>query len=163
LDEPDPRVPIRHEDGVLGVDGVTEFYSQWKYTEEGADIPITHLGEMQLIRAEVAWATNDLPGAMTILNQLRADAGLSPVTAATSADVFTVLLNERFAELFMEGHRMNDIHRFGVVPAMMTAGDFYDTDSPRATKAPMSASEGLNNPNVVDDAAVRCTPVATAG
>jgi hypothetical protein len=163
VDEPDSRVMIRHEDGVLGVDGVTEFYSQWKYTEEGADIPLTHLDEMRLIQAEAAWATNDLPGAMTILNGLRAAVGLSPVAAATSADVFTVLLNERFAELFMEGHRMNDIHRFGVVPAMMTAGDFHDTDSPRATKAPLSGSEGLNNPLIEDDAAVRCTPLATAG
>jgi hypothetical protein len=161
--ELDPRVPIRHEDGVLGVDGVTEFYSQWKYTDVGDNIPITHLDEMRLIQAEAAWATGDLPGAMTILNGLRTAEGLSPVTATTSQEVFDVLLNERFAELFMEGQRMQDLYRFDLVPAMMTAGNFVETDSPRSIKFPLSASEGLNNPNIEDDESARCTPLATAG
>jgi hypothetical protein len=161
--ELDPRVPIRHEDGVLGVDGVTEFYSQWKYRDVGDDIPMTHLDEMRLIQAEAAWATGDLAGAMTILNGLRTAEGLSPVTATTSQEVFDVLLNERFAELFMEGHRMQDLNRFNLVPAMMTAGDFVETDSPRAIKFPLNSSEGLNNPNIEDDAGVRCTPLASAG
>lgn len=160
--ELDPRVPIRHEAGVLGVDGVTEFYSQWKYTDEGADIPITHLDEMRLIQAEAAWADGDLSGAMTILNGLRTAVGLSPAVAATSAEVLDVLLNERFAELFMEGQRANDLDRFDLVPALMAAGDFVGTEDPRAIKFPMSSSEGLNNPNIEDDAAVRCTPLASS-
>jgi len=49
------------------------------------------------------------------------------------------------------------------VPVMMTAGDFVETDSPRAIKFPLSSAEGLNNPNIEDDAGVRCTPLATAG
>jgi hypothetical protein len=139
--ELDSRVPIRHEAGILGVDGVTEFYSQWKYQLVGSDIPLTHVDEMWLIRAEVAW--------------------LSPAVAATSAEVFTVLLNERFAELFMEGHRMQDLHRFGLVDDGIAAGDFDPgTTAIRPTKFPMSQSEAINNGNIEDEATARCLPLS---
>ncbi|NIR60738.1 MAG: RagB/SusD family nutrient uptake outer membrane protein, partial [Gammaproteobacteria bacterium] len=57
------------------------------------------------------------PQAMAILNDLRADAGLGPLPdPGGSADaVLEYLLHERFAELFLEGQRMNDLHRFGLV------------------------------------------------
>jgi hypothetical protein len=165
LAEPDPRVPIRHDAGVLGVDGETPYYSQWKYQVPGADIPITHLDEMRLIQAEVAWAGGQYATARGILNGLRTTAGLSPIPDAMADDqteVFTLLLNERFAELFMEGQRTNDLHRFGLVPDMMAAGDFIDTEPQRPTKFPISGAEGLNNPNIENDAAARCLPLVSS-
>jgi hypothetical protein len=63
----------------------------------------------------------------------------------------------------MEEQRMQDLNRLDLVPAMMTAGNFVETHSPRSIKFPLSATEGLNNPNIEDDEAVRCTPLATAG
>ena len=159
LDEPDPRVPIRHDVGPpasLGVDGITLFYSQWKYTDKGDEIRFTSSEEMRLIEAEVDWRAGNLAAAMTTLNVLRTDAGLSPLTATTSADVFTVLMNEHFAELFMEGQRTPFLVRHGLIPDMMAAGDFVGTVNPRAVKFPLTDEEPQNNPNIEDDIAARC-------
>ena len=179
--ELDPRVPIRHEAGVLGVDGTTEFFSQWKYQGFDDDIPMTHLGEMRLIQAEALMETGDPAGALAMLNSLRSDAGLSDAPASmfanpaapTRDEVFDVLLNERFAELFMEGHRLQDLHRFGLTAGFMAGtgpgrvgfpdgvGDFVGTESVRPTKFPTSMTEALNNPNIEDSAAARCLPLSS--
>lgn len=178
--ELDSRVPIRHEAGVLGVDGTTQFYSQWKYTGFDDDIPITHLGEMRLIQAEAAMETGDPLGALAILNSLRSDAGLLDAPASmfanpltpTRNEVFDVLLNERFAELFMEGHRLQDLHRFGLTAGFMAGtgpgrvgfpagvGDFVGTESVRPTKFPMSQAEALANSNIEDSSSARCLPLS---
>ena len=167
--ELDPRIPIRHEAGVLGRDGTTEFYSQWKYTLEGSDIPITHADEMVLIRAEAAMETGSPAGALAMLNGLRNAAGLLDAPASMFADpanptrdeVFNVLINERFAELFMEGSRLQDLHRFGLTRDMMLAGDFVETESIRPTKFPMSQSEAIENPNIEDSSSARCLPTVS--
>ena len=161
LDEPDPRVPIRHDVGPpesLGVDGITPYYSQWKYQEKGDEIRFTSSEEMRLIEAEVDWRAGNLVTAMTTLNALRMDAGLSPVTATTSADVFTVLTNEHFAELFMEGQRTPFLVRHNLIPDMMAAGDFVGTVNPRTVKFPLDDEEPINNPNINDLASERCLP-----
>jgi hypothetical protein len=176
--ELDSRVPIRHEAGVLGVDGTTEYYSQWKYTDPGDDIPMTHLDEMTLIRAEAAMETGNPAGALAMLNGLRAAVGLSPAPNAMFADpadptrdeVFEVLMNERFAEMFMEGGRMFDLHRFGLTAGFMAGtgpgragfpagvGDFMETEPVRPTLFPMSQNEAIENPNIEDDVSKRCVP-----
>ena len=161
LDEPDPRVPIRHDAGPpasLGVDGITLFYSQWKYQAKGDGIRYTSSEEMRLIEAEVDWRAGNLTTAMTTLNALRTDAGLSPITATTSAEVFAVLMNEHFAELFMEGQRTPFLVRHGLIPDLMAAGDFVGTVNPRAVKFPLDNEEAQNNPNIEDNASARCLP-----
>ena len=180
-DELDSRVPIRHEAGVLGVDGTTEFFSQWKYQGFDDDVPITHLDEMRLIQAEAAMETGDPAGALAMLNSLRNTAGLLDAPASmfanpaapTRNEVFDVLLNERFAELFMEGHRLQDLHRFGLTAGFMAGtgpgrvgflagvGDFAGTESVRPTKFPMSITEALNNPNIEESASARCLPLSS--
>lgn len=179
--ELDSRVPIRHEAGVLGVDGITEFFSQWKYQGFDDDIPITHLDEMRLIQAEAAMETGDPAGALAMLNSLRNAVGLSDAPASmfanpaapTRDEVFDVLLNERFAELFMEGQRLQDLHRFGLTAGFMAGtgpgrvgfpagvGDFIGTESVRPTKFPMSITEALNNPNIEESASARCLPLSS--
>jgi len=164
--EPDPRVPIYHEPGTLGVDGVTEYYSQWKYNPstggESSNIPITHSEEMRLIEAEVHWRQGNLAQAVTVLNGLRAAAGLTAVTATTSQEVFDLLLNERFAELYMEGQRFLDIHRFGLAAQYIASGHFLggtpprDSEPVRPTKFPFSDAEALNNPNIEPNSSQRC-------
>jgi len=160
--ESDPRVPIRFAPGDLGVDGLTDHYSQWKYRDIGADVPLTDKAEMRLIEAEVHWRQGDLQGAQDVLNTLRAAAGLSALPPSSDDDqVFEYLLHERFAELYMEGHRMNDLHRFDLVPAFIAEGRFGSgSQANRPTKFPLSVDEALNNPNIEDDGAVRCLPRA---
>ena len=85
-------------------------------------------------------------------------------TPGTRDSVFEVLLHERFAENFMEGHRTNDLYRFNLTAAYVARGDF---DSPtvggrsspdRATKFPLSQTEATYNLQIVDNASVRCSP-----
>ncbi len=163
--ELDGRVGIRNDAGVLGVDGITPYFSQWKYTGLASRIEIVGGREMRLIEAEVHWRNNAFPQAMAVLNALRADAGLSSVAnPGTSAGVFDILLSERFAENFMEGHRTNDLYRFNLFGPMVAAGAFNSPTTggtsiaQRAIKFPLSDNEASANPNIADDVAQRCSP-----
>ena len=49
-------------------------------------------------------------------------------------------LQERFAVLFGEGMRTQDLYRFNLVAARLGAG--------RATKLPLTRTEQLSNPNI---------------
>jgi hypothetical protein len=139
--EPDPRVPIVHRTGNrLGVDGRTKFYSHNKYKTRDDDIPMTHWREMRLIEAEVYWRKGQFQNAIDRMNEVRADAGLDDLTnPGTSQGVLDMLLEERFATLFLEGQRANDLYRFNLFPAVIGTG--------YSTKFPMNTGEALNNPN----------------
>jgi starch-binding outer membrane protein, SusD/RagB family len=163
-DELDPRVPIRFV-GELGVNGFTDHYSQWKYRDRGFDIPMFHTGEMRLIQAEAAWRDGDLASATDLMNGVRAAAGLSALPATTDpAVVRDYLIHERFAQMFMEGQRMSDLGRFG----LFTEIDIFRGELPntnifgpnRPVKFPLSRAEAVNNPEIADDAGVRCLPRA---
>jgi hypothetical protein len=137
----DPRVPIVYRTGNrLGVDGRTKFYSHNKYKTRDDDIPMTHWKEMRLIEAEVYWRKGDFATSIAKMNEVRTDVGLPALTnPGTSQGVFDRLLEERFATLFLEGQRANDLYRFNLFPSMIGTG--YNT------KFPMNTSEALNNPN----------------
>jgi hypothetical protein len=111
---------------------------------------------MNLIVAEVKWRQNDFPGALTAMNINRTAVGLPGFTLPTGANVSTqvrdLLLQERFAELFAEGHRMQDLYRFGLVTQRLGAD--------RATKLPLSRTERLANPNIGEGKAT-CPAVST--
>ena len=159
----DTRVPIRYSPGALGVDGRTAHYSQFKLEDRASDIPITHSDEMHLIEAEVHWRNGDHDLAIAVLDELRAAVGLDPLAPSTDPDtVRDYLLHERFAELFMEGHRMNDLHRFGLVGQLLADGAYgAESTSPRPTKFPLSEDEGRDNSNIEDDVSQRCLPMSS--
>ena len=79
------------------MDGATDHYSQFKYTELDSDMALLDSEEMRLIEAEVLWRNSDFPGAIAIMDALRAAAGLGPLAASTDSDqVLDYLLHERF-------------------------------------------------------------------
>lgn len=155
----DARLPVRYT-GALGVNGTTPHYSQWKYRTLAAPVTLADGKEMRLIEAEVYWHKGQYDLAMGKLNALRTAAGLTPLANPNDkATVFGYLLHERFAELFLEGQRMNDLHRFGLVAQFIAAGAYGKTsEARRPTKFPLSKAEGINNPTIEDDAAKRCLP-----
>jgi hypothetical protein len=164
--ELDPRVPIHYNPGDKGVDGITNFYSQWKYRDRGSDIPYTHKGEMKLIEAEVYWRANDLANAMAALNWLRTRAGLTPhaTDPMPSADkVFEYFMHEMFAELFMEGRRFTYLDRLGQVEEIFGAMNDPERPLPRPTKWTLSSGEARYNPNIEDNPSVRCLPMSGSG
>jgi hypothetical protein len=146
--ELDRRVPITFDandaNGLrLGVNNRTPFIGNGKVPTLDAPIDITDRAEMNLIEAEVYWRRGDFATAIDRMNVNRVVAGLPPlVNPGASQGVFDMLLQERFAELFVEGQRMQDLYRFGLVGTRLGPG--------RATKLPLSRTEILNNPNIVE-------------
>ena len=158
---PDMRLPV-YFDGEVATDNETPHYSQWKYNLEDDDIPMLHSDGMQLIIAEAMARSGDFAGATGILNQLRAAVGLPghevPADPITMGEI---VLWERFAEHFMEGQRMIDLNRAGIVREVFEAlNDPERVGVGRPTKFPMSSTEALYNPNIENDLLQRCLPRA---
>ena len=113
--EPDPRIPVHYDGGTLD-DGVTPHYQPLKYDSPDDDIPIVHSDMAQLIIAEAKAVGEDYAGATTVLNGLRSAVGLPPHDTPTSAEEMEeLILWERFAELHLEGQRLIDLHRKGLM------------------------------------------------
>jgi hypothetical protein len=139
----DLRMAVLHPRGRLGVNNNTPHYSIEKYNNRANPITITSKREMNLIEAEVLWRKNDFDGAIAAMNRNRTTTPSPNLPAFTKAGAWTQqevldrLLSERFAELFVEGHRLTDLNRFNLITTRLGTG--------RATKLPMSRTEILNN------------------
>lgn len=159
--EYDMRIPVFF-DGEVATDNETPHYSQWKYNGLTDNIPMVHSDLMRLIQAEALVNSGDYAGATAILNQLRDAVGLAPFdTPADQSMMMEYLLSERFAELFMEGQRAIDFHRFGLTRQMFDALDDPEREGAgRPTKFTMTDAEPLYNPNIENDLTKRCAPKA---
>jgi hypothetical protein len=97
---------------------------------------------------------------MAIINDLRANVGLSAIPVPTTeTEMIEILLSEREAEMFMEGMRPIDLARFGLTKQIFEA--MADPERPatgRPIKFSMSDTEALLNNQVADDLAQRCLP-----
>jgi len=158
---PDKRLPV-YFDGEIATDNETPHYSQWKYVDDTDDIPMLHSDGMRLIVAEAMARNGDFAGATGILNELRAAVGLPGHEVPTDPDTMgSIVLWERFAEHFMEGQRLIDLHRGGLMRQVFE--ELNDPDrlgAGRPTKWPMTDQEALYNPNMNDDLTQRCLPTA---
>ncbi|MBW3552295.1 MAG: RagB/SusD family nutrient uptake outer membrane protein, partial [Gemmatimonadetes bacterium] len=112
----DPRVPFRVTDEVgdaaISCCGNVAWWPQQKYADPGADIALSKGAEMRLIEAEAALRSGDWPGALAIINDVRADAGVDPVVATDADGTWTALKNERGIVLWLEGRRLGDMRRW---------------------------------------------------
>lgn len=90
----------------------TPIYVPNKYAAgDAAPTPIARYEEAQLIIAEIQGGAQ----AVTIINAMRADAGLKPYTGPTdAASIKNLVISERQRVLFLEGQRNYDIERFGI-------------------------------------------------
>lgn len=142
---PDPRARTI-DSGERSSDGTIAWYQQ-KYTTFGSVMPVARHEEAQLIIAEVEGGQT----AVAIVNALRARHGLpaygGPMDAASILDL---LIDERRKELFVEGFRMHDIHRFGVqlVPQPGTPFPSKGGTYGSTTCLPLPDVERFNNPNI---------------
>ncbi|MCK5343501.1 MAG: RagB/SusD family nutrient uptake outer membrane protein, partial [Candidatus Heimdallarchaeota archaeon] len=78
-----------------------------RYTSN--DFPIFRYADVLLMKAELLLRTGG-SGADELVNEVRARAGVDPISGVT----LEILLDERARELFAEGHRRSDMIRFGV-------------------------------------------------
>jgi len=87
-------------------------YKDQQPTSPATDYMMLRLGEMYLIRAEAAAELNNLSGAVTDVNIIRARAGLAAVNPRTQSAVLAAVRKERRTELCFEwGNRWFDLNR----------------------------------------------------
>jgi hypothetical protein len=147
---PDPRVAVTNANR-NGTSGAA-LWTADKYTSLATPIPVARYAEAQLIVAESKLAANDIAGAVAAINAARAThPGLAPydATGQSSAQVLAQIQEERRRELFLEGHRLGDLRRYGLqfLPA---AGTPYFTNGQYGTQTcfPLPDVERINNPNI---------------
>jgi hypothetical protein len=147
---PDPRVAVTNS-GRAGTTAGTQIWTVDKYNSLTVGIPIARYAEAQLIIADAKVAANDLNGAATAINTVRATRNLPQYSAAgqTKDQVLAQVVEERRRELFLEGHRLGDLRRYNLpfAPASGTAfigGGTYGTQ----TCFPLPDVERVNNPNI---------------
>lgn len=106
--------------------------------------------EMVLIAAEAAARQGDFAGASAWLNQVRARAGLAPVTL-DATNYMDLILQERLIELSFEGaHRFLDLRRTG------RAADEIDGYRPCNDIWPIPQREIDRNPSLVQNSCCNC-------
>jgi len=147
---PDPRVAVTNanRNGTAGV----AIWTADKYPSLATTMPVARYAEAQLIIAEAKVAANDLTGAAAAINAVRSTrAGLPAydATGQTAAQVLAQIIEERRRELFLEGHRLGDLRRYGL-PILPAAGAPYSAGGVYGTQAcfPLPDVERINNPNI---------------
>ena len=139
--KPDPRMAVTRKSGELGVNNRFAYFGITKYADRGSSQPMLTGKEMALIAAEVYMRKDDYANMAAKLNELRTAVGLAAIPAPTTAAAAqAALLNERMAQLFVEGQRAYDLHRFNLFGTVLGTG--------RNTMLPLSRNEILNNPQM---------------
>jgi hypothetical protein len=133
--------------------GRVPWYSETKYAMKEANINLSTGWEMRLVEAEAKLASDDVAGAMPLLNKHRVALGLVPWTATQAADAWTALERERGIELWLEGRRLGDLRRWqaakrpGTLSPLETPGDASYLAAQRDLCFPVPLSETQTNPN----------------
>jgi hypothetical protein len=84
-----------------------------------ANIIYVRLADVILMRAECLNELGRTADAVPLLNQIRTRAGLGATTAATQAEMRQAIEDERYLELYAEGHRWFDLVRTGRAQAVI--------------------------------------------
>lgn len=94
-------------------------------TNSAINIPIVHLTELKLIRAEAAAELGMADIALQDINDIRTRAGIEPIAVGTTAnDLITYIRQERRLELIGEGNRLHELKRQAVrnTPNLLVRG-----------------------------------------
>lgn len=110
--------------------------------------PFIRMAELYLNMAECYAALDDEKNALINLNVIRKRAGFDDLKATDLGDMSIMdwVRNERFVELFEEGHRYYDLRRWCIAPQMLEAGVRYGLNA--VVEDP--SFEEFNTPTLVD-------------
>jgi len=146
---PDPRVAVTNlnQPTTTGV----PLWGADKYGALATTMPVARYAEAQLIVAESKLAANDIPGAVAAINAVRAAKSVPAydATGQTAAQVLSQIIEERRRELFLEGHRLGDLRRYGL-PILPAAGTPFLSGGTYGTQScfPLPDVERINNPTI---------------
>ena len=109
----DPRTPfIDRGPNETGPDPTRKYVEQEKYEFQDSPIPISTWQEARLMEAEAEVNIGSLERAVELINEVRMFVALPPYDGAMSRPaVLGQLMYERSAELWLQGHRLNDLRR----------------------------------------------------
>ena len=139
----DPRVPAV-DAGRNASDQTNRLWFQLKYASLTTPTPIATGIEAQLILAEARGGAEGI----AILEDLRLDAGLAPLTPAEIADFQGTLLEERRRWLWLQGNRWYDIRRFTLTQVPAVGTDYPKGGTYGDQRCwPLPDVEKLSNPN----------------
>lgn len=93
--------------------GIAANYYFTMYPSTTSPAPIIRNEELILLRAEAEIQTNALAAALADINLIRTISGKLAPLATLGADPIGTLLYERRMSLLWEGHRWNDVRRYG--------------------------------------------------
>jgi starch-binding outer membrane protein, SusD/RagB family len=107
------------------------------------DFMIWRYADALLMQAECfARLGTDLAGAMNIVNTIRAKRNAPDVTASGQEEVLNKIYIERGLELYWEGHRRQDMIRFGTFLLPKTSKDFTSPETAILLPIPQAAIDG---------------------
>ena len=154
----DPRVPITittlQGDAAIECCGRVSFWPEAKHNTSASPIRLSSGREMRLIEAEAKLRNSDVAGAMTLINQVRSNAGVTGTLTATDLnDAWRLLKRERGIELWLEARRLGDMRRW---KEANTPGALDPLELPGANSHlqkqdlcfPIARSERETNPNL---------------
>ena len=107
-----PDVALNETGGNLEVTGVRVVKYPPDYITESPienDYVVYRFSDVLLMRAEALFRMGDASGALEMINDLRTARGASALGSLSESDI----LDERGRELYWEGHRRQDMIRFG--------------------------------------------------
>ena len=110
--------------------------------------PFIRMAELYLNLAECYDALEQPGEALKYLNKIRNRAGFDDLTTGTldGMDLTDWIRNERFVELYEEGHRYYDLRRWTIAPERLKAGTRYGLNG--LTVNP--SFEDFNKPTLID-------------
>jgi hypothetical protein len=114
-------------------------------------IMVFRLSEQYLIRSEARAQQNNINGAQSDLNVIRARANLAPTSASNKTSLLTAILHERQVEFFTEwGHRWFDLKRTSNIDNVMStiAPQKGGTWNPYKALFPIPQNEIITDPNL---------------
>jgi hypothetical protein len=114
------------------------------------NVPLLHLAEMLLIRAESAAEAGNLSQAEADVNAIRNRAGVASVTPGTpAASLISIIRTERRFEMVGEGYRFHDLRRQGArgtTPNLLINGSPWDCNG---MNVQLPDEELSGNPTIV--------------
>lgn len=109
------------------------------------NVPLFRTTGIQLLKAEILAVQGNLGEAISLVNAVRNRAGLTNSTATNQEEVLDAILDERYIELFVEGHRWFDLIRNGKATIL------DDIVNEEHLLWPISVQELTQNPNLIQN------------
>ncbi|WP_210489997.1 RagB/SusD family nutrient uptake outer membrane protein [Rufibacter aurantiacus] len=118
------NAPWSDEFWSVSTGGSVPFAYRWKSANGWASTNrqyLFRLADIMLLKAEALNELGRLEEARTVLNTVRRRVNLGANTSTTKEDMRMAILKERRLELAQEGHRWDDLRRYGVAAQVMNS------------------------------------------